>query len=293
MKPAPFRYFAPGSIDEALTLLQEHGWDARPLAGGQSLIPAMNFRLAQPAVLVDLCRVEGLTGIEQTAEGGIRIGAMTRQSTVENSDAVAQSAPLLHEVLPWIAHTQIRNRGTIGGSIAHADPAAELPAVLLTLGGTVHLRSAEGNRSVPASEFFFGLMTTAVEPGELLLAVELPPTPERSAHAFEEVSRRHGDYALVGCASHLLLDEAGAIEDARVGLLSVSDAPVLAESAAELLRGERPSEQLVTAAAQAAAAAVDPPSDIHASADYRRHLVGVLVRRTLTRALARAAGTAP
>lgn len=293
MKPAPFRYFAPDDLDQALALLDEHGWDARPLAGGQSLIPAMNFRLAQPAVLVDLGRIASLRGIEVTPEGGLRIGAMTTQSTVERDERVAHCCPLLHEALPWIAHASIRNRGTVGGSIAHADPAAELPAIALTLGATLHLSGSAGPRSVAATDFFLGLMATAVEPGELLTAIELAPTPPRSGHAFEEVARRHGDYALVGCATRVELADDGTVRDARIGLLSVADTPVLATEAAEALRGCRPDEAAIDAAAAAATAAADPPGDIHASPQYRRHLVGVLVRRTLTRAVARAAGTAP
>jgi CO/xanthine dehydrogenase FAD-binding subunit len=288
MKPAPFRYFAPASLDEALALLQEHGWDARPLAGGQSLIPAMNFRLAQPAVLVDLGRIDGLASIEETPDGGLRIGAMTRQSDLERSDVVARCCPLLHETMPAIAHSQIRNRGTIGGSLAHADPAAELPAVILALEGILHLRSPSGERRVPASEFFYGLMATAIEPGELLVAVELPPTPPGAGSAFEEFSRRHGDYALVGCATQIVVDGDGTVADARVVLISVGDTALLSTAAAEALHGQRPDAALISAAAEAASRKVDPPGDIHASPDYRRHLVGVMVRRTLTRALARA-----
>lgn len=290
MKPPPFRYFAPDSVEEALELLQEHGWDAKVLAGGQSLIPAMNFRLAQPAVLVDLNRIEELGGIRPQEDGGLRIGAMTRQRTVENSELVADRAPLLHRIMPWIAHPQIRNRGTFGGSLAHADPAAELPAVAVALDATFTIRGPEGEREVPAREFYLGLMTTAMMPGELLVEVDLPPPPPRSGTAFDEVARRHGDYAIVGAAATVRLAEDGTCEEAVVTLLSVGETPVLANGAGERLRGTELDEAAIAEAAEIAAAEdVDPPSDLHATAAFRRHLTRVLVRRTVGAAVADAA----
>src|SRR5207248_5295711 len=181
VKPAAFDYFTPGTVDEALTLLAEHGSDAKPLAGGQSLIPAMNFRLARPAVLVDLNRIAELTYVR--ADSGVSIGAMTRQRAVERSDVVARAAPLLAEAVPSIAHPQIRNRGTLGGSIAHADPSAELPAVMLALDARFRAKSSTGERSIPASEFFKGLLETAIQPGELLVEIALPPLLPRSGTA--------------------------------------------------------------------------------------------------------------
>ena len=291
MKPAPFAYHRPGSVDEALALLAQHGGDAKPLAGGQSLIPAMNFRLARPAVLVDLNRLTTLAGIRGGADS-LRIGAMTRQRAVERDATVARDAPLLAEALPHIAHPQIRTRGTVGGSLAHADPAAELPAVMVALGATFELHSPRGKRSVPAEEFYTGLFTTALAADELLVEIAIPPRTPRSGSAFLEVARRHGDYALAGVAAVLTLDDAGRCREARIALLSVGDGPVLAIKAAKAITGEKPTADAIQEAADAAASKdVDPPGDIHASAAYRRQLVGVLVRRALQRACERALTT--
>lgn len=291
MKPAPFKYYAPTTVEEALAHLAEHGWDAKPLAGGQSLIPTMNFRLAQPAVLVDLNHVSELFYIRPDGNGGLHIGAMTRQSQVERDPLVAQRAPLLHETMPHIAHPQIRNRGTVGGSIAHADPAAELPAVILALGGRFRIRSQAGERRVPADEFFLGLFTTALQPADLLAEIALPPMPPRSGWSFQEIARRHGDYALVGVAALVTLDDRNQCQQARLVFLSVGEGPVEAHQAAALLRGQLPTPEVIRAAAETAASAdVDPGSDIHASADFRRHLAKVLTRRALEQALKRARG---
>lgn len=288
MKPAPFEYFRPASLDEALALLAEHGGDAKPLAGGQSLIPAMNFRLATPAVLVDLNGISELSYINSDA-GDIRIGGMTRQRTVERSALVSERVPLIAETMPHIAHPAIRNRGTIGGSLAHADPAAELPAVMLALNARFTVSSQAGAREVEADEFFMGLFTTAVQPGELLTDIRIPPPPSHSGFAFQEISRRHGDFALVGVAAVVSLDAGANCADARIALLSVGDRPMRAVEAANTLRGQRPSAESIAAAADAAATKdIDPSSDIHASARYRRHLAKVLTRRVLTRAFERA-----
>ncbi len=288
MKPAPFEYFRPRTVDEALSLLAEHGGDAKPLAGGQSLIPAMNFRLATPAVLVDLNGVTALDFIKQQP-GEIRIGGMTRQRRVERSGVVLEQAPLIGETMPYIAHPAIRNRGTIGGSLAHADPAAELPAVMMALNARLAVASKAGTREVPAHEFFTGLFSTAILPGELLTEVAVPALPDSSGCAFEEVSRRHGDFALVGVAAFVQMNEKGVCTAARVALLSVGDRAMLAERAAAVLIGQAPSPELIRSAAEAAAASdIDPSSDIHASARYRRHLAAVLTRRVLTRAFERA-----
>jgi len=288
MKPAPFDYFSPATVDEALALLDEHGGDAKPLAGGQSLIPAMNFRLARPAVLVDLNRIADLAYV-RAAPGGVAIGAMTRQRAVERSDDVARAAPLLAEAMPSIAHPQIRNRGTLGGSIAHADPSAELPAVMLALDAQFRAKSATGERSIAAGEFFKGMLETALAPGELLVEIAVPRLPASSGTAFLEMARRHGDYALVGVAVVVTLDPRGRCQEAKLSLLSVGDGPVLATEAGKVLAGQSPSEELLRAAGDAAATRdVDPPSDIHASAAYRRQLVAVLTRRALARAFERA-----
>lgn len=290
MKPAPFQYFAPHSLPEALSLLAEHGYDAKPLAGGQSLTPAMNFRLAQPAILVDLNRIQELAYIHRDREGSLRIGAMTRHSTVERDSLVAQHAPLLHETMPHIAHRQIRNRGTFGGSLAHADPAAELPAVVVALGARLRVQSIASQRWVAAEDFYQGLFTTDLAPDELLVEIAIPPMAPRSGWAFDEVARRPGDYALVGAAAVVLLDETGCCADARLVFLSVGEGPVQASQAAAALVGETPSPDLIARAADIAAADIDPVADIHASAAYRRQLARTLARRTLTRAFARAGG---
>ena len=291
MKPAAFEYFAPATVDQALALLAAHGGEAKPLAGGQSLIPAMNFRLARPRALVDLNRIAELSYI-RSAKGGTTIGAMTRQRAVEQSDVVTRGAPLLAEAMPAIAHPQIRNRGTMGGSPAHADPSAELPAVMLALDAAFRARSVTGERTIPASEFFKGMLETALAPDELLVEIGLRPMPDRSGTAFLEVARRHGDYALVGIAVAVTLDGQGRCKAARIALLSVGDGPVLAVEAGKTLTGQVPSAEMVRAAADAAATRdVDPPSDIHASAAYRRRLVAVLTRRALGGAFERAGAT--
>ena len=288
MKPAPFEYFRPRSLDEALSLLAKHGTDAKPLAGGQSLIPAMNFRLATPSVLIDLNDVADLNYIHDDATA-IRIGGMTRQRSVERSAVVSQQVPLIAETMPHIAHPAIRNRGTIGGSLAHADPAAELPAVMLALNATLTLRNTSDTRDVAAEEFFIGLFTTALQAGELLTEIRIPASPPRSGFAFQEISRRHGDFALVGVAAAVQLHEDGRCADARIALLSVGDRPMLAVRAAETLLGQTPSGELIRSAADAAATRdIDPPSDIHASARYRRQLANVLTGRALERAFERA-----
>jgi aerobic carbon-monoxide dehydrogenase medium subunit len=286
VKPALFAYHAPDTLEEALALLAQHGEEAKPLAGGQSLVPAMNFRLARPAVLVDLDRIQALSFLDPTDDGGLAIGAMTRQRAIERSALVRERAPLLHEAMPAIAHPQIRNRGTIGGSLAHADPAAELPAVAVALGAELTLRSTAGDRTVAARDFYTGLFETVLEPGELLVGIRLPALPARTGTAFEEVSRRHGDYALVGAAALLTLDESGRVAAASLSYLSVADGPHLADSAP--LTGQAPGAAAFEELVAAVAAVADPPSDIHASKGFRRHLMRVLGARVLTRALRRA-----
>lgn len=288
MKPAPFEYIRSGSLDEALAAMSAHAGDAKALAGGQSLVPAMNFRLAQPAVLVDLNRVPGLDQIDASADG-LHLGAMTRHRALERIARVREAAPLIAEAIPHVAHIPIRTRGTLGGSLAHADPAAELPAVMLALDAQIEVRSVRGVRTIPAGDFFTGLFATALEADELVTGVTIPSRPAGEGWAFDEVARRHGDYALAGVAAVLTLDARGAVSSARVALFSVHERPVLAASAARVLLGELPTPQAVAAAAEAAATQdADPASDIHASAAYRRHLTRVLVGRALSRAAERA-----
>jgi aerobic carbon-monoxide dehydrogenase medium subunit len=287
VKPAPFAYVRPDTLDEALTRLAEHGTDAKPLAGGQSLVPAMNFRLAQPAVLVDLNHVRELAFLREDA-GGLRVGAMTRHQVLETNPVVSRLAPLLTETMPLVGHPPIRTRGTIGGSLAHADPAAELPAVCLALDAHLTLRRASACRTVAASDFFTGLYSTVLEPAELLIEIQFPPLPARTGWAVDEVARRHGDFALAGAAAVVTLDDEHRCTGARVVLFSVGDRPVLAEAAARELRGQVVSREAIRAAAEDTKRDVEPGSDIHASSTYRRHLAGVLVDRVLTRAFARA-----
>lgn len=287
MKPAAFKYFAPRTVDEVMELLRQYGDEAKVLAGGQSFIPTMSFRLAQPEVLIDLNGVDGLAGLQET-EGGLRIGAMCRQRVVERSPLVARRAPLLTETMPWIAHPQIRNRGTFGGSLAHADPASELPAVVSVLNGRFRIRRQDGEHWVSVDDFFIALFETAVGPEELLLEVEIPDLPPGSGWAFHEFSRRHGDYALVGVAVALQV-ESGRCRQARIALLSVGEGPVRATRAEQTLTDQPIDEKLLVEAADIASQQdISPPGDIHASADYRRHLAQVLTRRCLVQAVDRA-----
>lgn len=289
MKPAPFRYFAPSTLAEALALTAEHGATAKLLAGGQSLIPAMNFRLAQPALLIDLNRVAELAQLQAAADGGVAAGAMVRQRTLERSALVARQAPLLAAALPHIAHVQIRNRGTLGGSLAHADPAAELPAVAVALDATLELQSAYSTRTVAAADFYLGLFATELAEDEILTQVRLPALPPATGCGFAEFARRRGDYALAGACALLELDSAGRCRTARLVFFSVGETPVLAPSAAAALLGATPTPALLAEAARAAAQLdIDPLGDIHAGAAYRRHLAQVLARRALGDALAAA-----
>ena len=284
MKPARFDYHVASTLEEALALLAEHGPDAKPLAGGQSLIPAMNFRLATPSVLVDLNRIDALSYIRQD-EGALVIGGMTRQRIVERSMLIEAVAPLVTAAMPYVAHAAIRSRGTVGGSLAHADPAAELPAVMLALDASMTLQNRARTRVVRASDFFTGLFSTALEPAELLVGISIPPQPSRSGFGFEELSRRHGDFALAGVAACVATSESGVCTTARVGLFSLADRPLLSDHVASALVGQRPTPEAIRAAAEDAARDdIDPTSDMHASSGYRRHLAAVLIRRALERA---------
>lgn len=288
MKPAAFDYFAPKSVAEALILLAEYGYDAKPLAGGQSLVPTMNFRLAQPAVLVDLNGIDELFFIRESGDG-LRIGAMTRQRAVERSPLVQRRAPLIHETMPHIAHPQIRNRGTFGGSLAHADPASELPVLAVTLDARLRVQSSRGERWVGARDFYLDLFATDLQADELLVEIAIPDLPAHTGWAFDEVARRHGDYAMAGAAATVTLTGDGTIAASRLVYLSVGDFPTEAFQAEAALIGEMPTAVVIRAAAEIAAAQdIAPGSDIHASATYRRHLARVLAERVLSRAVERA-----
>jgi carbon-monoxide dehydrogenase medium subunit len=289
MKPAPFDYFAPTTIDEALGYLDEYGYDAKVLAGGQSLIPMMNFRLAQPSVLVDINNINELSYIRENEQGGLSIGALARHNQVETNSLIADRAALISEAMPHIATVQVRSRGTFGGSIAHADPAAELGAVSVALEGSFLLRSKRGERWVPANEFFMGLFTSVLEPDELLIEAKFPALPERTGCALVEIARRPHDFALVGVAAVLNLDKDNRCQRAHLVFYSVGDGPMVARQAVEMLKNKELTPELMRAAADIAAKDdIDPGSDIHASAEYRRHLAGVLSFRALEKAYDRA-----
>jgi len=291
VKPAPFAYHAPASLEEALTLFARHGGEAKVLAGGQSLVPLMNFRLARPAHVVDLNRLRTLAGIRE-ADGMLCLGAMTRQRAIERSPVVRRLCPLLAEATALIGHPAIRSRGTIGGSLAHADPAAEYPAVLAALEGTVVARSLGGERTLTADSLFVGYLTTSLEPDEVLVEVRLPLPPRRHGWAFEEVSRRHGDFALVAVAA-LVAVEDGRCARVRLAAGGVGPAPQRLRPAELALEGRAPGEAEIRETASLAAADVTPESDLHASAEFRRHLAGVLTARALRRAVRLALEGAP
>ncbi len=288
MKPSAFDYYAPDTLDEALALMAEYQSDAKPLAGGQSLIPAMNFRVLQSPILVDLNRSTGLNSI-RPIDGELRIGAMTRQRRVERDPLVAQLVPLLHETMPYIAHPQIRNRGTIGGSMAHADPAAELPVIAIALNARFRAQSTSGERWLAAEEFFQGIFTTALRPDELLVEIAFPIMPSRAGWSFMEFARRHGDYALLGVAAWIALDDRGACREARLVYLNAGNGPVDAKRAAQLLKGETVSAEVIDAAAAVAAdQEISPTGNVHCTPDYQRHLARVLTRHALKQAFERA-----
>jgi carbon-monoxide dehydrogenase medium subunit len=294
LKPAPFDYQAPESLEAALELLRDHADDAKLLAGGQSLIPVMNFRLAQPAMLIDLNGIDALDYVRPGDDGGLKIGALTRMSRLEREPGLARVAPLLAEAIPFIAHPQIRNRSTLGGTLSHADPAAEAPAVCVAGDARFRLARAGEDRWVTAGDFFRGLFETELAADEILVEVELAPPPPRTGTSFQEIARRHGDYAMAGVAASVRLAEDGRIEGARLVYLSVGDTPVDAAQAAALLLGERPSAALFSAAAEEASArAIEPAGTIHATPEFTRHLVAVLTRRALAAASDRAAAEFP
>ncbi len=278
MKPAPFSYHRPGSVAETLDTLARLGEDAKVLAGGQSLVPLMSMRLSSPAHVVDVNHVPGLDDVEVRADV-VRVGALVRHSALEHHAAAYDAAPLLRQALRLVAHPTIRNRGTTVGSLVHGDPAAEVPAVLLLLDGSVTLESVEGPRDVGASVFFLGPMQTQVRPGELAVSAAFRRPPEDSGTAFVEVARRHGDYAVCGVGA-VVTGSPSSLSGARVALISVAPGPVLVDLASALDDGVLDP----TAVRAAVDAAIDPETDINASADYRRHLAHVLVERAVVEA---------
>jgi len=289
VKPAAFTYYDPTTTAEALALLGELSEDAKVMAGGQSLMPMMNMRLARPAAIIDINRVSELAYLNETQDG-LSIGALTRQRAVERSVAVKQRFPLLAEAILSIGHPPIRARGTIGGSLAHADPAAELPAVLLALDGWVQASSARGTRQIAAADLFVGPLATSLEPDELLTEAYFPALPPGTGTAFLEVTRRHGDFALVGVAACLTLDQQGVCTRVSIALLGAGDTQTRASEAEACLLGQSVSEPAIEAAGAAAMASLEPMGDIHASSAYRKQVAGVLTRRALGIAWERAKG---
>lgn len=283
MKPAPFSYHRPASLDETFDLLARYGEDGRLLAGGQSLVPALNMRLATPEALIDINRLPDLDGIRAVPEG-LAIGALARQEDVERSPLVASAAPLLGTALPHVGHAAIRARGTIGGSLALADPAAELPACMVALGAVIRTARRGGGRSIAAADFFRGVYTTALEPGEVLAEVLVPRLGPGWRSAFAELARRHGDYALAGLAAAARVDGA-AVAEIRLVFFGVGSTPVRARQAEAAMAGSGPAQERLDAAGAALVADLDPPGDVHASPALRRHLARVLLRRTVAQIL--------
>jgi len=289
MKPARFEYFAPDGVLEAVSVLAQHAGEAKVIAGGQSLVPLLNMRLARPAALVDLNRIPELDYIREGA-AGLSIGAMTRQRTVERSEPVRHRLPVLHEAVRNIAHPQIRNRGTVGGSLAHVDPSAELPAVALLLEARLTVVGPRAQRVLAADEFFLSFLTTSLEPDEVLTEVYLPALPPGAGWSFIEFTRRHGDFALAGATAVIALDSSGACNHARLAIFGVGARPLRSPGAEQMLTGERPVPALLEAAASAASQEIqDPIGDIHASPEFRRHLARTLTVRALAQAVERAA----
>jgi CO/xanthine dehydrogenase FAD-binding subunit len=285
VKPAPFEYHDPVTVDEALGLLAHLGDEAKVLAGGQSLVPLLNFRLARPDHIVDVNGIAELD-VMRVDNGVLRVGALTRQAALEHSITVAEAVPLLPEAIRYVGHAQIRNRGTVGGSVVHADPAAELPAALAALEARFHVRSARGHRVVEAPELFVTHLTTSLRPDELLTEIEVPVPPPGTAAAFVEFARRHGDFALGGAAV-VVTASGGVVTRARIGLLSAADTPVRAVAAEEALVGRALDEDAAREVSRLATQGLAPTGDMHGGTGYRIELLRAMVRRALVKAMGR------
>lgn len=292
MKPAWFDYYAPRTLEEALHILGDAGQDGRVLAGGQSLVPMLNCRIISPAVIVDINRIEALNRLHVGADG-LTVGALVRHADLLRSAHVREGWPLLAEATMQVAHPAIRNRGTVCGSVSHNDPAAEHPGVLVTLGGTVVIAGAAGRRELSAEEFFAGMLSTALEPGEMVVELRYPRPPAGTGAAFVEFARRLGDFAIAGAAAMLTVRDS-VCEQARLTIVGMGDGPFRARAAEAALTARRIDakgcQEAFAAAAERVVAAVEPADDVHASSSYRRHLAGVLTVRALETALARAGG---
>jgi 6-hydroxypseudooxynicotine dehydrogenase subunit alpha len=289
MKPAPFEYHVPDTLEQALDLMGQHADEAKILAGGQSLVPAMNFRVVKPGMLIDLNRVMELGFIREEAET-VRIGAMTRERHLEFDPLIAKHIPLLTEATPFIAHPQIRNRGTLGGSLVNADPAAELPVLMLALSARLKAKNTSGERWIDAHDFFAGMFTTALAPDEILVEIKLPFMPPRTGWSFMEIAPRAGDYALMGVAALVTMDETGKCQQAKLVYLNAGDGPVDAKESAKSLEGETPNDKLIeSVAALAGEKEINPFGNIHTSPEFQRHLARVLTKNALKQAIWRAA----
>jgi CO/xanthine dehydrogenase FAD-binding subunit len=289
MKPARFKYLRPASVEDALAALGEHADDGKLIAGGQSLVPMLNFRLLAPAVLIDINRLPGLNAATETPDGGLAIGALTRHQTLEWSDPVQRRFAVLHAAVKHIGHLAIRNRGTIGGSLSHADPTAELPLMSVLLDATLTAASASGSRTIAARDFFVGPLSTVLEPHEMLTRVDLPGLGEGAGWAFEEFARRCGDYAIAAVGVILRVAE-GRIAEARIAIAGGGGGPMRATRAEESLAGRPIDDAALREAMLAADAEIDPVGDLQVSGEYRRHLIGVLIQRALRGAWQRAHG---
>lgn len=287
MKPAAFEYVVANSIDQAVAALAQAGGEAKILAGGQSLVPMLNFRLLRPAILVDINRIPGLAFIEDAGEV-VKVGALTRHYQVETSPVIAKYFPVLSYAMTHVAHLAIRNRGTVGGSLSHADPAAELPMMAALLGAKLHIVSGRGRRIVEADDFFRDALTVDLAEDELLTEIHLPKLPPRTGWGFEEVARRAGDFALAAVAATVTV-AGGAMKEARIALTGVGPTPVRARKAEALLIGQKSEAKLMARVIEIVRAAIKPETDLHASSDYRRQLAGALASRALAAALQRAA----
>jgi aerobic carbon-monoxide dehydrogenase medium subunit len=283
MKLPPFEYKSPKSLAEAVAILAAEGGGARPLAGGQSLLPVLAFRLAAPSILVDLKGIPDLRRIT-IDERGVHLGAMTRWRDIEDEKRLRTAHPLLVAAIEHVAHYQIRNRGTVGGSLAHADPATEMPGIAVACDAEIEVVGSSGARALPAADLFVGPLTTSLQPDEIITGVRLPVWPKERRWGFEEFSRRRGDYALAAVAVYYDQDVTGRARDTHVGVIGAGDTPLRLPAAEQVLNGRVVDEATIAAAAKAASEAVDPPDDIHAPAAYRRALVGTLLERALTRA---------
>ncbi|MGD9765934.1 MAG: xanthine dehydrogenase family protein subunit M [Candidatus Binatia bacterium] len=287
MKPPKFDYHRPTTLAEALELLERYGDDGKVMAGGQSLMPLLSMRLSRPAAIIDINALGELAYLRRT-DGHVAVGALTRQRLLESDPTIAEALPVLGEVVQYIGHVPIRNRGTVGGSLAHADPAAELPAVMTALDATFTATGRGGARQIPAAQFFAGYFTTALRPTELLTAVEVPALAPTAGFAFEELARRHGDFAIVAALAVVELDGGGRCSSVRLSVAGAGPTPVRLRAVEARLTAAEPTPEVIRAAAETAGEQLEPVSDIHASADYRREMVRVLTRRSLLRAVERA-----